>query len=549
MKYIAMILYALIVLCAPLVCLAQTWVARYDGPGSGYDAATALAVDDAGNVYVTGYSVGLVFTNDYATVKYDSLGNELWVVRYNAPDDGDDIAFDMALDNAGNIYVTGYSADSSSVYDYATVKYDSSGAELWVARYNGPGNNWDRANALALDENSNVYVTGFGEGLGTDNDYATVKYDSAGNELWVVRYNGPGNYHDAASDVVLDPIGNVYVTGNSSGLGTFADYATVKYDSAGNDLWVARYNGPACFNDDAAALVIDDLCNAYVTGFSADPDTMDDIVTVKYDSAGNELWVARYDGPLGGYDRAYSLVLDGECNVYVTGYSYGIGTSADITTVKYDSAGNELWVARHNGPGNGSDVAFDITIDDTGNIYVAGFCRGLTTFGDYVVVKYDSTGAEQWVAIYNGPGDFWDVADEVALDYAGNVYVTGYSVSSGINFDYATLKYSSTGVAEHVGLTIHDTQNNLLVLPNPFRHFCDIRFKIPYSRQECKLKIYDITGSLVADLSEQIFRTGHHSSLRWDGTDQANRELCSGVYFLRFEAGDYFDSEKLLLIR
>ena len=102
------------------MCFAQIWVARYDGPGQGYDAATAIAVDEIGSVYVTGYSVGLVFTNDYATIKYDSLGNELWVARYDGPDNGDDIAFDMGLDHAGNLYVTGYSSDPVGVYDYAS---------------------------------------------------------------------------------------------------------------------------------------------------------------------------------------------------------------------------------------------------------------------------------------------------------------------------------------------------------------------------------------------------------------------------------------------
>ncbi|KPK64440.1 hypothetical protein AMJ83_01630 [candidate division WOR_3 bacterium SM23_42] len=549
LKDIVMLLYALMVLFVPSGFFAQTWVARYDGPGNGYDAATALAVDEASNVYVTGYSVGPVFTNDYATVKYDSLGNELWVVRYNAPDNGDDVAFDMELDNAGNIYVTGYSADSSSVFDYATVKYDSSGAELWVARYNGPGNDWDRANALAIDENSNIYVTGFGEGLATDNDYATVKYDSAGNELWVARYNGPGNYHDAASDVVLDAVGNVYVTGNSSGLGTYADFATVKYDSAGNELWVARYNGPAGFNDEAAALVIDDLHNTFVTGFSADPDTIDDIVTVKYDSAGNELWVSRYNGPLGGYDRAYALVLDSGCNVYVAGYSYGIGTEADITTVKYDSAGNELWVARYNGPGNGSDVAFDIALDDSGNIYVTGFSRGLVTFGDYVVVKYDSAGGEQWVAFYNGPGDNWDVADEITLDNAGNVYVTGCSVSSGINFDYATLKYSSTGVVEDEGLTVNAAKNSLSVFPNPFHRFCDIRYAMTDNTHKYELKIYDVTGRLVVDVSRQMSVIDYQLSVKWDGTDDAGNRLPGGIYFVACRTGNNQEMKQLILIR
>jgi hypothetical protein len=548
MKTIIKILCALIV-CVPSICFTQTWVARYDGPGNGYDAATALSIDDIGNVYVTGYSASISITNDYATLKYDSLGNELWVARYNGPDNGDDIAFDLALDTIGNMYVTGYSACSTGVFDYATVRYDTSGAELWVARYNGPGNDWDRANALALDGCSNIYVTGLSRGAGTDNDYATIKYDSSGTELWVRRYNGPGNDHDAASDVALDDKGNVYVTGNSSGSGTYADFATVKYDSLGNELWVARYNGVGGFNDEAAALVIDDMGNVYVTGFSADANVVDDIVTVKYDSEGNEEWVARYNGPLGGYDRAYSLVLDTRCNVYVAGYSYGIGTSADITTVKYDSSGGEQWVARYNGPGNGSDVAFDIALDATGNIYVTGFRYGSGTQGDYAVVKYDSAGNELWVAGYNGPGNDYDVADEIVVDNAGNVYVTGCSVASGINFDYATLKYSPTGIQEESGLKIHDTRHSLLISPNPFHDFTEIRCQITDITRDIDLIIYDVTGRRVKEFTGHSPALDHQVSVQWDGTDDAGKKLSSGVYFVTCQAGDYQETKNLLLIR
>jgi hypothetical protein len=553
--------YITLVVCLPTICFAQTWIARYDGPGQGYDAATAIAVDEAGNVYVTGYSVGPVFTNDYATIKYDSLGNELWVARYNGPDNGDDIAFDMGLDQAGNIYVTGYSADSVGVYDYATVKYDSSGAELWVARYNGPGSYWDRANALAVDD-CYICVTGFGEGLGTDNDYETIKYDSSGAELWVARYNGPGNYHDAATDVGLDPSDNVYVTGNSTGAGTYADFATVKYDSSGNELWVARYNGPAGFNDEAAALVLDDFKNVYVTGFSADPDTIDDIATAKYDSAGNELWTARYNGPLGGYDRAYSLVLDSDYNVYVAGYSYGIGTEADITTIKYDSSGNEKWVARYDGPAHESDVAFDIALDSTGNIFVAGFSSGVGTYGDYFVVKYDSAGNELWVARYDGPGNNWDVVDEITIDNGGNVYVTGYSLFSGINFDYATLKYAPVGVTEENQLAFSRAGCNLTVSPNPFYHTTRIRYTIKNRNQnisrivnntlyykKAELRIYDAAGCLVRVFDHESCVLDHVSSIEWDGTDGTGAILPGGVYFVVMWNGCQREMEKVILVR
>src|SRR4030066_122416 len=88
--------------------------------------------------------------------------------------------------------------------------------EAWVASYNGPGNYDDYASALAVDASGNVYVTGR-SWSGTSYDYATIKYDSNGDTLWVRRYNGPGNGFDEAIALAVDNSGNVYVTGHSTG--------------------------------------------------------------------------------------------------------------------------------------------------------------------------------------------------------------------------------------------------------------------------------------------------------------------------------------------
>src|SRR3989304_1079463 len=110
--------------------------------------------------------------------------------------------------------------------------------EEWVARYSGAVNDVESAAAIYVDAAGNVYVTGLSVGSGTSYDYATVKYDGNGNQLWVARYNGPGNTWDSAKAISVDAAGNVYVTGLSVGSGTSYDYATVKYDGNGNQLWV-----------------------------------------------------------------------------------------------------------------------------------------------------------------------------------------------------------------------------------------------------------------------------------------------------------------------
>ena len=171
------------------------------------------------------------------------------------------------MDAAGNVYVTGTSQGSGTGDDFATVKYDAGGNQLWVARYNGPGNGGDRASALAIDAAGNVYVTGVSQGSDTGEEYATVKYDAAGNQLWVARYNGPGNATDRPSALAVDAAGNVCVTGASWGLDNRSiDYATVKYDTNGNELWVARlYFGPDV-GSIVVAIAVDAVGNVVCNG-------------------------------------------------------------------------------------------------------------------------------------------------------------------------------------------------------------------------------------------------------------------------------------------
>ena len=295
------------------------------------------------------------------------------------------------MDLAGNVYVTGYTTNSIGGFDYLTLEYDSSGNQLWASSYNGPGNGWDFAEAIAVDSAGNSYVTGFSYGgTGSTNDYATIKYDSAGNQLWVTRYNGPGNGSDVAVAIVLDSSDNPYVTGRSLGSSSAADFATVKYNSAsGAQMWIARYNGPGNNTDWAYDLKLDSAGNVYVTGVSyGGANNSFDYATVKYGPAGNQLWVARYNGPGSGFDQATALALDAAGNVYVTGFSLGAGTTNDFATIKYSTNGTPLWVIRYDGPAHLDDRAAAISVDDAGNVYVAGRSATVAGGDDFLTIKY-----------------------------------------------------------------------------------------------------------------------------------------------------------------
>jgi hypothetical protein len=137
----------------------------------------------------------------------------------------------LAVDDSGNVYVTGASYSAETDYDYLTIKYSSDGDTLWARTYNGPINDWDFSWAIALDKSGNVYVSGVSlriDAYPHIYDLATLKYNSEGELLWIRRDKGP-SWGDLHPDLAIDDSGNVYVAGASYDSVTNHDYATIKY--------------------------------------------------------------------------------------------------------------------------------------------------------------------------------------------------------------------------------------------------------------------------------------------------------------------------------
>jgi len=288
-----------LMLLAVLPALAQsvdtTWVRRYNGPASSGDSILGMVMDRSSNVYVTGKSWGNGTDLDYATIKYYPNGDTAWVRRYNGPENHNDEAYTIAVDDSGYVYVTGWSYSSGTHYDYATIKYYPNGDTAWARTYNGPGDHQDQAFAIAVDDSGNAYVTG-GSCEESKSDFATIKYYPNGDTAWVRRYNGPGDSRDWAFILAVDVPQNVYVTGRSWGSGTDYDYATIKYYPNGDTAWVRRYNGSGNSGDEAYGIAVDDSGNIYVTGESWGSGTDYDYATIKYRSNGDTVWVRRYNG-------------------------------------------------------------------------------------------------------------------------------------------------------------------------------------------------------------------------------------------------------------
>ncbi|MBK8552297.1 MAG: SBBP repeat-containing protein [Ignavibacteria bacterium] len=470
-------------------------------------------------------------------MKYNSAGDSVWKAVYVGSDDKNDQPYSIAVDNSGDVYVTGGNSVSNGSSDYITIKYNSSGVQQWAARYNGQGNSEDIARSISVDSSGNVFVTG-GSGSSLFLDYVTVKYNTSGIQQWAARYNGPGDGYDAAVSISSDGSGNVYVTGGSDGgFGVSTDYATIKYNSDGIQQWAARYNGTGNGTDFASSICIDGSENIYVTGGSdGGTGSLYDYATIKYNSSGEQQWAARYNGPENLIDIASSIFVDDNGNVYVTGSDSG-GVNSSFTTIKYNSSGEPEWVKIYNNAAGNS-----IAVDSSGNAYVTGVSRVKETDYDYLTIKYNSDGIQQWDEIYNGPGNSTDIANSIALDASGNVYVTGGSAGIGTNFDFATIKYSQsvgiTQVTTSVPAAITLSQN----YPNPFNPITNLEFGIS-DLGFVSLKVYDILGKEVITLVNEKLSPGKYK-VEFDGSG-----LTSGVYFYRLNAGEFTDTKRMMLVK
>lgn len=444
----------------------EDWARRYNNKSvNGNDEANDIVFDDySGNIIVTGHSLGSPTGPDFYTISYDSAGNVSFDARYDGPAQKGDYANALVVDDFGNFSTTGSSfrgtpnnPDRHS--DYCTVKYNSSGEEVWDVRYDARRNGEDVATAIAADAKGNVYVTGRSQvSLSKKSDvlhydYLTTKYESnRGRMVWEARYNNaPVNGNDEAVALVVDSTGNVYATGRSartSSTNADFDYATVWYNKDGKEPKVVRYNNESENGDDeATAIALSKNGFIYVTGKSQGGSTGYDFCTIKYDSSLREIDLARYDGEY-GHDWATAIAVDSEGNVYVAGKSEGNPAGFDYVIVKYDAYLKEEWVARYNNASvGGIDEATAIAVDDSGNVYVTGKSQGDGTSFDFLTIKYDSTGNIIWRARYNNSdndANGEDVATAIVVDSEGNVYVTGKSARTNtdpIDFDFATVKY------------------------------------------------------------------------------------------------------------
>jgi hypothetical protein len=262
----------------------QQWAKIYDGPSGYVDWGSKILIDRAGNLYVKGTSwVNLLFF-EYVIIKYNNSGVRQWVVRQFGSDNTSNARGSMAIDRAGNVFLAACSG-SATMQCFMTARYNTSGVIQWLSTYNAGGiPSQSEASDIVLDGSDNVYVTGYtwSPGVPDSQGCTTIKYNSSGVQQWARVFNG-NNYTAGGLRIAIDNNRNIYITGGVDNGGQAGyDYFTMKYDSSGTQKWLKFYNGPGGNTDMPTNIVVDNLKNVYVTGWGSGPNSASDFATVKY---------------------------------------------------------------------------------------------------------------------------------------------------------------------------------------------------------------------------------------------------------------------------
>jgi hypothetical protein len=553
LKVLALCL-TLIIVIAGLAAQTPQWECAVSAGGPSDETGSSISMDSQGNLYVIGgyyntasFGSHTLTSNGYADIfvaKLDPDCNWLWAVRAGGSDV--DYGISIAMDPAGNFFLTGYftgtasfgthTLTSNGYSDIFVAKLDPDGNWLWAVSAGGP--HIDQGQSIVVDPAGNAFLTGsmhdrasFGTHFLTSNgdfDIFAAKLDTDGNWLWAE--GAGGSYYDYGISIALDPAGNAFLTGDFYGTVSFGTHTltssgdgaifAAKLNPDGNWLWAVS-TGAASYAG-VSGIAADPAGNAFLTGdlystasFGTHTITSNgsyDVFVAKLDASGNWLWAVSAGGL--NLDWGLSIAKDLAGNAFLTGYfegtaSFGTHTltsngSYDVFAAKLDTDGNWLWAL--SAGGTESDWGQSITVDPAGNVCLTGCYKGTASFGVHTVTS------------------------------SGDVDIFAARINSGTPVD-DELHTPAASLA-------------LSASPNPFSASTAIKVVVDKPEHVAGtyvMDIYDLRGRKIRSLA--LDAVSGVVSQSWDGRDDKGLPCPNGIYLARLELDGQRTTLKLSLIK
>ncbi len=446
--------------CQNQYLVNSEWNATFGNDTSNYFYKRAtVKTDAADNIYTLGSSITST-GHDFALMKQDRHGDTLFIVNWNGDADNEDIAMDMWIDNSTEyVYVVGGSyQNGTDSLDAVMVVFDNVGAVAYYTYSSNSGAYNDVYTSIASEGSTYLFAGGTVGTASYGYDYLVTTFDFTATEQYQNTYDY--GLDDVSVKTVYDPgSGNIFLAGISETSDTTWDYCIASYKdyTLGFCCDSRNYAGSGQTHRPTDAVFVNGFY--YVTGgFNNGTDY--DIKTVCLDTALTVIWEQQWDGPDGDNDMSYSIKVDNLGNTYVTGKTNRSNYTTDITTIKYDNSGNEMWVRNFDGGGGMyNDVAFDLELNND-NVYITGYIYG---GGAYQTICYDTAGVWRWGKV--SPVGFAYPTD-MAIDGDGNVIIAAPLSYALYTEKFIVLEASLTPILDTAGTPLY-REDEIIVCFNP----------------------------------------------------------------------------------
>ena len=315
--------------------------------GNAIRAITGEIVEVKHDIYVLAQTTDLKGVNAVVLIQYDSLGNVQWdkVIEKSRGE----ITSALLSDHLNNLYIAGWTTNSAGSIDIFIAKYRPSGELVWLNKYHYPTLVF-HALKFSFSKNGQFLVAGH---LKDNKDFFFMKYDSLGQLINLTKCE-TSIQEISLADARIDEHGNVYLLGTTHNDKTGEDYVTVVYDKNDSLLFEKCFDGPAHQDDVANALIVEDSyagsLYVFAIGSSDNEDGVSEVLTVKYDLTGNEIWTKAFKGRKNELAKPYlygpriirSPTQHDVNNFYITGY-----VGDDVLLLKHNTKGFISWFTRY----------------------------------------------------------------------------------------------------------------------------------------------------------------------------------------------------------